>query len=302
VARLQDEVAIGLVPEELPRKLRFTGLAAALLFGLAVLGIALLEFQSRRLDSIEQVAEGLGIKVVGTVPACPRRLGLGARGAKLAEENWRAVLADAVDATRTMLLHAAEAGPAQVVMVTSALDGEGKTSFASHLAVSLARAGRTTLLLDSDLRNPSGHELFGLNLGPGFAEWLRDECDLTEALRPTPVNGLTMLTAGQCDSRTLALLLQGRVASLFEQLRARFDFIVLDSSPILPVPDTLQLALHVDGVLLCLLHEVSRLPKVYEAARRVEALGIPVLGTVVNGTRDDTYRSYGHRYPVAPSS
>jgi capsular exopolysaccharide synthesis family protein len=219
-------------------------------------------------------------------------------GLKVTEEDWQAQLADAVDATRTMLLHAAESSPAQVVLVASAVGGEGKTSFASHLAVSLARTGRKTLLLDADLRNPSGHDLFGLPPGPGFAEMLRGECEPAEALRPTPVDALTMVTAGKCDGKTLPLLAQGRVATLLGPLRERFDFIVVDSSPILPVPDALQIARHVDGVLFCVLREVSRLPQVYEAARRVEALGIPVLGTVVNGAEEDTHSSYGYRYAM----
>ncbi len=296
VTRLPGEEAIATRPDERIRRLRFAGPTGLGVFALVALGIAFLEFRARRIDSVEQVTMGLGMKVVGKVPACPRRLGLGLLSSRLAEENWRAFLADAVDATRTILLHATESSSVKAVMVTSATGGEGKSSFSVHLAVSLARAGRTTLLLDADLRNPSCHELFELAAVPGFAELLREDCEVESALQSAPVDGLQVVAAGKCDSKSLRLLSQPRVAELLNRFRERFDFIIIDTSPILPVPDALQIGQCVDGVLFSTLREVSRLPRVYEAYRRVESLDIPVLGVVVNGTRDETYSAYGRRY------
>jgi Mrp family chromosome partitioning ATPase len=82
---------------------------------------------------------------------------------------------------------------------------------------------------------------------------------------------------------------------IFDEIRPQFDFIIVDSSPVLPVADSLVLAQHVDGVLFSLLREVSRMHKVYAAYQRLAMLGVPMLGAVVNGTLEDAYH-YGHSY------
>ena len=98
------------------------------------------------------------------------------------DRYWQNLMLESIDATRTMLIHAARTGSHRVVMITSAVGGEGKTSLASHLATSLARSGLRTLLIDADLRSPSIHRLFDLPLGPGLSEVLRGEVDLADAI------------------------------------------------------------------------------------------------------------------------
>ena len=192
-------------------------------------------------------------------------------------------------------------GALRVVMVTSATSGEGKTSLATHLAASLARAGHKTLLLDGDLRKPAAHRIFDLPLGPGFSELLRGETDLPEAVRPTQAPGLWLLPAGTCDNEALQQLAQDAVRRIIERLRPEYDFIVIDSSPVLPVADALLLAQYADGVLLSLFQEVSRLPKVYAAYQRLKMIRVRMLGAVMNGTHEDVY-GYGQRYLTVPGS
>jgi capsular exopolysaccharide synthesis family protein len=185
------------------------------------------------------------------------------------------------------------------------MPGEGKTSLASHLATSLARAGRNTLLVDGDLRNPSVHKLFGLERTPGFSELLRCENTIDEALKPTDSEKLWILPAGQCTLPALQGLAQDVPQTIFDQLRQRFDFIVVDTSPVLPVPDALLIGQYADVSLFSILHNVSRLPKVYAAYQRLEMLGIRMLGAVVNGAGGDVYdySGYGHSYaPQQPES
>jgi capsular exopolysaccharide synthesis family protein len=280
--------------EELPRKFRFAGLGAAGAFGLVLLLVAYLEFRSRRIDSVDQVVHGLGMRLMGTLPANPTRIHQRLLSPGSQDAHWSSMLTESVDSARTMLLHAARAGGVRIVMVTSAVGGEGKTSLATHLAASLARAGRKTLLLDCDLRNPAAHRLFNLLPAPGFSELLRGEVSAADAIQPTGAAGLSMITAGRCDAEALHVLAQDGARKIFEQLRPQFDFVVVDSSPILPVADSLLIAQHVDGVLFAVLREVSRLPKVYAAYQRLAMLGVPILGAVVNGTLDDQY-SYGSR-------
>src|SRR5262249_37368759 len=155
----------------------------------------------RKITGLDEVALGLNMPVLGTLPALPvqaRRAVVGtARGRDL---YWQGLLTEAVDAVRTQLLHPAPTGDLHAVMVTRAGGGRGTTSLASPRAATRARAWKKTLLIDGALRTPAAHRLFTLPLEPGFSEVLRGEVDAGEAIRPTPVSRLWMLPAGHWDS------------------------------------------------------------------------------------------------------
>ena len=196
---------------------------------------------------------------------------------------------ESIDATRTMLIHAARTGSHRVVMITSAVGGEGKTSLASHLATSLARSGLRTLLIDADLRSPSIHRLFDLPVAAGLSEVLRGEVEWADAAAATTIEDLKVLTAGNCDRQTIALLSQGCLSPLFVQLKEQFDFVIVDSSPILPVADGLIIAQSVDAVLFSIFRDVSRKTKIAAAAERLQYLGVRILGAVVTGAHGGRY-------------
>ena len=259
----------------------------AALFGTAF-GVAWWEFRRRRVQSPDEVASGLGIRVVGAVPASADVEQL--LNAPTEEQLAGHVVLESVDAIRTQLMRDANAENTRVLMVTSAGPGEGKTTLASHLASSLARAGRKTLLIDGDLRQPAVHQLFEAQLEPGLSEVLLGEVELAGALRPTTAaQGLSLLPAGQWDREVIQALARADVQQLFERLRAEFDFIILDAHPVLPAADALLLGQHADAVLLSLMRDVSRLPQVHAAAQRLANLGIRILGAVVNGVPGDAY-------------
>src|SRR5262249_1374176 len=158
------------------------------------------------------------LPVVGSLPVLPERVRRGgARPGNRRDQYWRNLLTESVDSTRTMLLHAASRDGAQIIMVASALGGEGKTTLASHLVASLARAGRRVLLVDGDLRRPALHKVFNLPAHPGLAELLRGEVDLNAAIQAGPIPGLSVLTAGQPDAMAVQALSHGRLAPLFQQ-------------------------------------------------------------------------------------
>lgn len=276
-------------------KLRFSiaGSIGALLFGLLL--VAFLESRSRRIDSPEDVLYQFGMSVVGKVPAPPKRLRLSMSGAdKEADEAaWQAVLTESVDAFRTQLLHTARRNSLQILMVCSADSGEGKTSLACHLALSLARSGLKTLLIDADLRNPTAHELFELPMEPGLSEIIRDQIPSDQAVKRTSAPGLWLLPAGNCNTRVIDLLAQDALKPVFSELRQDFDFIIVDTSPILPVADPLLIAQHTDGVIFSLMHQVSRVCSTRDALEKLNALNIQTLGAVMNGTK--AYRGYNQR-------
>jgi capsular exopolysaccharide synthesis family protein len=255
------------------------------------LAFAWLEFRARRIRSSEEVAAGLGIRVLGAVPE------LGARG----DAVGGAGALESIDAIRTLLLHDDSVEAARVVMVTSAAAGEGKTTLASSLADSLARGGHRTLLIDCDLRSPAAHQMFELPMQPGFSEVLLGEIDLADAIQPTPVPGLSVITAGQWDREVLRALARDGTRGLFEKLKTEYDFVVVDSHPVLAATDSLLLGQHVDAVLLSVLRDVSRSPHVYGACERLATLGVRVLGAVVNGATPDDVYAHGipHEAPAA---
>jgi succinoglycan biosynthesis transport protein ExoP len=266
------------------RQLKIAGAAGVGTFLLLLLGVSLWEFRSRKITAAGDVAEGLRLPLVGTLPALPagaRQPLSGPVPRRLQQVQER--LTEAVDALRTLLLHAARADDLQVVMVSSADAGEGKTSVASHLAASLARAWRKTLLIDGDLRHPAIHGLFNLPAEPGLCEVLRGEVGLADAVRPTAVSRLWVMPAGHWDSHAVQALAQENVRNIFAELKGQYDFIVVDSCPLLAVADGLLLAQHVDGVLLSVLRDVSRAPAIHAAQQRLAGLGVRTLGAVLIG-------------------
>jgi capsular exopolysaccharide synthesis family protein len=268
-----------------------------------LLGVGMWEMRSRRIGTVEEVKKGLGMTIVGALPHLPGP-GRGQPGgleSAPGEAFQQRLLTESVDATRTLLLNRARAEGTRTLMITSADSGEGKTSLAAQLAASLARAGYRTLLVDGDLRSPALHALFGLGVAPGLCEVLRVEAPLAEAVQPTTLAGLSFLPAGTWDGLALRALARERGRGLFEALKVRFDFVVVDSAPVLPVADSLLLAQHVDGVLFSLLRDVSRAPAVYAAQERIAMLGVRVLGAVVNGVRGDHGTPYRYSAPQAES-
>jgi succinoglycan biosynthesis transport protein ExoP len=207
---------------------------------------------------------------------------------------------ESIDAIRTLLLRDASLESTRVVMVTSAVDGEGKTTLASHLAGSLARAGRRTLLVDCDLRCPAVHQLFELPMQPGFSEALLGEIGLDDVVQETPIDGLWIIAAGQWDREVVQALAKEGVEALFERLKEQFDFVIVDSHPVLDATDSLLIGQHVDAVLLSLLRDVSQVPRVYAAGQRLTNLGIRVLGAVVNGMGQEDL--YGRGYELTVQS
>jgi capsular exopolysaccharide synthesis family protein len=265
-------------------------------------GIAFLELQNRKVDSADEVPVDLGLRVVGTLPIVsskPSRGGIALRQNQSDRYSHNLML-ESIDATRTILVHAARTGSHRVVMITSALSGEGKTSLASHLATSLARSGLRTLLIDADLRSPSIHRLFNLPLDAGLSEVLRGEVELPQAISATAIDELNVLPAGKCDRRTIRLLSQGCLGPLFVRLKERFDFVIVDTSPILLVADALIIAQQADAALFSIYRDVSSKTKVAAALERLQSLGVRILGAVVTGAHGGRYgNAYDHESPYA---
>ena len=199
-----------------------------------------------------------------------------------------------------------DAGLGRCVLVTSAIGGEGKTTLAAQLAARCGNAGISTLLIDADLRRAALCDLLDVPEGPGLSDVLKNEANVDEIVIPVQGGTFHLLAAGTPVDDT-SRILQGRnFAILIAQLRQRYDMIIIDSPPILPVPDGLILGRWTDGALLAARFEVSRSPQVERARRQLDSAGIPVLGTVINGMRSsDAYYgryAFNRQRPLQPDS
>ncbi len=277
------------------KRVRMAGMGFVGMFGLVVFGISWWEFRARKVSNVDEVAQGLRIRLMGTIPNSPRPARLAAMGATKPQDSWLGnPFVESVDATRMMLVHMAQAESLRVIMVTSAFGGEGKTMLSTQLAISLARAGHRILLVDADLRRPAVHKLFEVPGSPGLAEILRGEVTAADAIRPGPRDGLFLLPAGNALGQAPTCLAQGNLAALFQQLKEEYDYIVVDSAPVLPVADSQAIGQHADGVVLSVLCDVSRLPSIHAAYKRLTMLNIRVLGAVVHGVATNSYDPSGY--------
>ena len=286
--------------KDLYKQAKLGGMAAVAALLCSLAGVSYWEYHGRRISSAEEVVQSLGIRLVGTLPTFPERNPQPAAATSTSgRAHWPSRLIESVDATRTMLLHASKADGLRVVMVTSAMPGEGKTTLSSHLAASLARAGRKTLLVECDLRSPMARRPSEVSPGPGLCELLRGQATLDEVIWPMPGNKLHVISAGNCDPEALEMLAQDGARTIFEALRDRYDFLIVDSAPILPVVDSLLLSQQVDAVLFSILRGESRVPQVRQAYQQLADLNVRILGAVVNGA---DCRHYGSYYPATSPS
>ena len=258
---------------------RFTiaGLGWLGAFAATCYGVALIEFRRRRLNGASDMDEGLGLRVLGVLPS------VSSRKAMASGSSVGAQLSESIDNVRATLLHDSTTSKRQVVLITSPATMEGTTTVASHLALSLTRAGRRTLLVDGDIREPALHKLFGLPLDEGFCEVLRSDRDVSDVVRPTNTEGLWLLTAGHCDLEAVHALATDQPQPIFEKLREEFDFIIIDGAPVLGLADSISIGQHVDGAILTVLRDHSEVRKIHQAMELLKSMGIQLLGSVVNG-------------------
>jgi succinoglycan biosynthesis transport protein ExoP len=216
-------------------------------------------------------------------------------------ERPRTLFSESYRSLRTALL-LSSARELKAIAVTSAVAGEGKTATASNLAVVLAQLGRQVLIVDCDLRKPRLHEVFRVSNRSGLVNQLTATGDPDTVFLPTEVPNLWVTPSGPIPPNPSELLASDRMREWLRAVRARFDFVVLDTPPALAVTDATIVGLLADGVVLTLRSgKVTR-----EEARlcrdRLRQAGIKILGAVLNryrslqtglGKRYRYYESYG---------
>lgn len=249
---------------EFPKPALMTAAGFTVSLALATALAFLIEYLDSGLRTGRQIDRLLGLPNLGFVP---RVSGLkkGARLHRYLIEKPQSAYAEAIRAVQIATMDSLEGDqPSQVVLVTSSLPGEGKTTLALSLAASAACAGRMAVVIDLDLRRPRLHGEADLAPSTGVVEVVAGEASLDGALRTSREHpGLAILPACRRPESPADLLRSPRMASLIEELRARYQYIVLDSPPLLGVVDAKLAARLADAVLF-----VGRWEKTKEAAAR----------------------------------
>jgi capsular exopolysaccharide synthesis family protein len=197
---------------------------------------------------------------------------------------------------RTRLALAETSHAMRSVLITSPQKGEGKSITASNLALTMAQElQRHVVLVEADLRKPSLQQLFGLPAGPGLAEYLSGAAELKDVMKFLPTHNLTVIVGGAAPANPAELLGSTAMRRLLDQLRTRFDRVILDTPPILPLADVAVLAPMVDGALLVVRAGVTPRPAIENALRGFDPSRL--IGIVLNesGLEDD-YRYEAPRH------
>jgi len=265
-----------------PNRFRIV-LIAFFLGGVLGIGVPLLiEYLDHTISNVEQVETTFQMRGLGIIPQItaseserPALLNLEASDERNLVENFRVIR------TNLLSMGTLTKNPC-VIMTTSAMPKEGKTVVSSNLAISFAQMGAKTLIIDTDLRRGRLHRLFGLRKSPGLSNVLLNRITLDEALRPTGKEGLTIMTAGEHLETGTELLGSEKFTNLMQELRGRYDRVIMDTPPVLGLSETSILQNHVDGVLFVIWSGRTPIRNMKTAIDMLQANGANFYGFVLN--------------------
>jgi len=170
----------------------------------------------------------------------------------------------------------------QTILVTSSRKGEGKSTVSINLAVALAESGKKVLLIDNDLRRPNLHRLTGVAREPGIAEIFYDDQSKNSAIKPTIAPGLHIITSGKSIPNPAALLQSERMKNFMNQLKDRYDHIIVDTPPYGVITDSAPMMQHVaDGVILVSKFGETQINELYHTVDNLKKIRAKVIGTVL---------------------
>jgi succinoglycan biosynthesis transport protein ExoP len=275
-----DEWQKAAVPIKKEMKKQIAGTLFAVLLGFGAVGgcITLYENKVSRLFGSQELAKNPAMNVIGTLPEIGGHDAIGDPQSLKADPYM-----EGVEKVRLMLGRNFLGKRAQTILISSASPGEGKTTLAGHLAVSMTRADRKTILVDANLRQPSLHLHLGTSAGPGVCEVLRGETQTQDVVQRTAIGNLWFLPGGMWDSAAQQALGRDRFRRILDKLRQEYDYVIIDSHDLSTVADSFQVGQHCDAVIVCARKYVSRKPAVEEAYRKVCDLGVPHTGVIFLG-------------------
>ena len=278
----------------------FPGLVLGILLGFGA--AMLLELQDKSYRSPAEIRERLKAPILGHLPPIRTEM---AREADV-PANWEPTLvsairpksseAEAYRGIRTQIIQATEDKGHQLIQVTSPSPGDGKSTLAANLAISLAQSGKKTVLIDCDFRKPRVHKLFGIDKpSVGLATAIAGLNDLDSAIIPSSVDRLDILPCGPRPNNPAELLTSLRFQEALNELKTKYDYVIIDTPPLLAVSDPRVVAQRADGVILTFRVMKKIKPLAERAKEYLDDIGATVFGIAINST-DASVANYGYGY------
>ncbi|MFO1022631.1 MAG: polysaccharide biosynthesis tyrosine autokinase [Planctomycetales bacterium] len=281
-------------------------LAAAAFVGMFLgLGVVYLaEVGDLSFHSTNEISNLLGVPILGRVPTAEAaELDMSIHPESRIDTSIavyhrpKSRLAESFRAVRTSLFFNSNSEKCRVIQFTSADPGDGKSTIASNVAASIAQSGKNVLLVEADFRRPRVHAIFGLDDDVvGITSIISGEAELNDAIHETEVPHLSCLPCGKRPQNPSELLTSPQFKELLELLRDRFDFVILDTPPMLVVSDPSVVAARVDGTILAVRLKKNGRPGTLRAAEMLSSIGANLQGVVVNGTSESHRYGYGYGY------
>ena len=280
-----------------PQKARY--MAISLFLGLMLGGgLALLrDWMDQRLHSAEEISAILGVPTLGVVPSMSRKLSVVMRG-KILDLESTSSFAEAYRTIRTAVFFSVPKGEAKTVLITSPGAGDGKSTLVSNLGIAMAQAGQQVIILDADFRKPMQHVIFEVAKEPGLSSIIAGQETLNKVIRRTSVKGLNILPCGPDVVNPSEILNSNTFANIMAELSSKYDRILVDSPPVMPVTDACILGAICDVTLLVLRAEKSTRKIAQQARDGLLSVGAHILGAIVNDAPRKKgrygYYNYGH--------
>jgi succinoglycan biosynthesis transport protein ExoP len=265
-----------------PKKTQVVLIALVLALMVGALLALLIEQLDRTLKTTDDVERKLGAPLLTTLPLLNATDATRAHSSHLFTDQPNSVFSEAIRSARSGVLLSSIDAPQRVILVTSTLPGEGKSTFAVNLAMAHAKTQRT-LLIDADMRRPSLAKAFDLPpAGKGLSNLVAGTATEADCLLTMEGSELLVMTAGTLPPNPLELLSSQRFAQTLEQLKARFDVIIIDSPPVELVSDALMISVHTTGVIYVTKAFDTPTPLIKKGLERLRRANGPLLGVVLN--------------------
>jgi polysaccharide biosynthesis transport protein len=302
-----------------PQLMKNLMVAAFLGLVLAVAFAFFLEYMDATMHTPQQVWSAVSLATLGVVPhvrslsqryhpmlsdnTASNRLEPGStdgvgREIVVAHDQF-SIVAESYRTIRTALMLSQAERPPKVILLTSPCPNEGKTVTTLNLAIALAQGGKRVLAIDADLRKGRCHQLLHRKNYRGLANVLTGDVDVKQVIQETSIKDFYLLPRGSLPPNPADLLMSQRMRDILNELRTLFDFIVVDSPPIIAVSDAAVLSVLCDGVVLVFNGEKTTTPSARRATERLDKVGAHILGVILNAIdiRDPEYLDYRSYYP-----
>ncbi len=293
---IQEEPAVAPTRPIRPNVLQNTGLAALIGLLLSTGGIIIYDLLDDTIKSPEEITRKFKLPVMGSITVFKNTTG---------EElitlfEPRSPVSESFRALRSNVQYASVDHPLHTLLVTSAAPSEGKTTVTSNLAVVLAQIGRHVTVVDADLHRPRVHRVFKNEIAPGLSSlFVQSSTHINGARQQTVQDSLSVIAAGELPPNPSELLGSNKMRDILDAICEDADIVLLDTPPLLAVSDTMALAPLVDGVLVVIRPDITKMSALKEALQQLADVKANVIGVVLNrvdhkGTRYGYY--YGSHY------